>query len=950
MRPTPAPDVSVVVVVYNDPGRLPTAVRSVLDQTLGHAECLIVDDASTDNTFEVAQQLAAQHPGRVRAVRLPANTGSGGGPRNAGMVEARGRFVLFLDSDDVLDPHACMSLLDAAEEHGADITSGLCVRVHRDKKNRQTAWYPWLYTETRVLDSVAEMPDFFAYETLSTNKLYLREFLLEKNLRYPEGILYEDLQFVAEALLAAGKIVIIPNTVYYWHVQERTENKSVTNRRHEITNLLDRVEIHRRIDAMLAPYGAAELKVHKDAKFLKHDLVLHLRDLPHRSPEFREQFADAVVPYVQGFEPGAYDLAYPMHGVCSLLVQERDWDLLMPAVDSLMNKNTATAGLYRENDRIYWTDRYLDSAWNRRLLDVTGFGYQNTGLKQLRIGNRLKSFAVDGKGVRFAGEVANPLGVIPATAKLSATLEFRPRRKQLKSRLATKFPVANVAYDGDRITWDTVADVTGKLRPVGLVDVMWDVFLNLSVDGVVNTSRLTVTDTTDGPVSIPVRPLTTTLTADHLVAQTDVYGHLVFLLGQESAKAQRSQELLGKAIASPVGKVALNRAKAARKLQKKLVAPQTKGRAYKELLMRLPVRKGLVVFESHLGRQYSDNPKYIYEEMRRAGVKFEAVWSYAGSTAGFPKDAKLVKRGSWDYYRLLAQAEFWIDNQGFPRQALKRPETTYIQTWHGTALKRMGHDIPSEKRKSAVEREAVRGMLDRFDHFVVRTEHDVRTLVEAFELKADLLRVGYPRNDALVAPSAENTAEVAALRAQLGIPDGHRVLLYAPTFRQKGTAVQEFELPFDLVRFTAELGPDVTLLIRTHYLDKVKLPAGTAAQVRNVSGHPDITPLLLLADGLITDYSSVMFDYALLDRPLYFFTYDYDEYTGQERGAYFDLREEAPGPVVEDPESLFAALVAPDSYADRRAEFVRKYGEYDHGNAAKAIVQKFFPASGGKSV
>lgn len=287
------PDVSVVVIVYNDAERLPTAVQSVLDQTLHGVEVVIVDDCSKDRSFEVAKELEAAHPGRVRAYQLPENSGAGGEPRNVGIGHAEGRYVMFLDSDDVLEVNACRNMLEAAERTGADIVSGLCVRVHKDTRNqKRDEWYAWLYRTTRTLNSVSELPDLFVWDTLSTNKCYRRDFLLDNNLLFPKGMLYEDLMFIAEAYLAAKKITLIPNQVYFWNVYAQAKVKSVTNRRHEMTNYIHRLEIHRRIDALLAQRGMTEMQTAKDVKFLKHDLVLHLRDLPFRDESYRREFAE----------------------------------------------------------------------------------------------------------------------------------------------------------------------------------------------------------------------------------------------------------------------------------------------------------------------------------------------------------------------------------------------------------------------------------------------------------------------------------------------------------------------------------------------------------------------------------------------------------------------------------------------------------------------------------
>lgn len=171
------PDVSVVVIAYNDAERLPHAVASALAQSLGAVETVIVDDGSTDGTAEAADRLAAAHPGRVRAVHLASNSGGCGRPRNRGVEASAGRYLMFLDSDDLLDRHACLNLLAAAEDTGADIVSGLCDRIFLDlpagAKGRVRPWYPWLYQRSAVYESLGDNPNLL-YDTLSTNKAYRR--------------------------------------------------------------------------------------------------------------------------------------------------------------------------------------------------------------------------------------------------------------------------------------------------------------------------------------------------------------------------------------------------------------------------------------------------------------------------------------------------------------------------------------------------------------------------------------------------------------------------------------------------------------------------------------------------------------------------------------------------------------------------------------------------------
>ncbi|MCT9087647.1 bifunctional glycosyltransferase family 2 protein/CDP-glycerol:glycerophosphate glycerophosphotransferase [Streptomyces sp. ASQP_92] len=955
----PVPDVSVIVIVYNDADRLPTAVQSALDQTHKSVEVLIVDDCSKDRSYEVAQELQAANPGRVRAFQLPQNSGGCGAPRNHGISEALGTYVIFLDSDDVLEANACRNMVAAAERTGADLVSGMCVRVHVDNRHGKTVdWYPWIYSTSRTLESITEMPDLLVFDTLSTNKCYRRDFLLEQGLSFPVGIHYEDLLFSAQAYVAARRIALIPNHVYSWNVVENAAAKSISNRRHEIANFVHRMEIHRRIDELLEEKGYEDLKFRKDVKFLKHDLVLHLRDLPLLDTAYRHEFAELANSYLATISPQAYAEVQPIQAICAYLLGKEDWTNLLPAADALISPGKVSAPLVEKNGRIYWCAEHLDDPEGARILDVTDAGYHTRPLAKLSLGNRLTSYADDGQGkVRLSGSVVNPLGRIKPDAELSGTLEFRARRTSLQS---FRFPLTSLTHAGRTLDWTAEADIARKLRPLGIIDVVWDVRLDLDVDGDTISTRVSAgsIDVNSGH-PLHVRPRLTRLVSDRIEPSVSKKGNLSYVLTASSAATVRTQSLIEEALRSKAAGVAKKGLRKARRVKKDLNSGDTKVRVYHEVLSKLPIRKNLVVFESHMGKQFSDSPKAIYDEMRRQGVDFEAVWSYEGAKpTGFPKDATLVRRWSYPYLRALAQAEFWIDNQGFPAVLTKRPGTTYIQTWHGSALKRMGFDLPQMKVLSRPERERHQQGLDRFDHFLVRSEHDVRTLARGFRLREDrLLRTGYPRNDELVRArekeAASGVRERGPLAAALKIDPAKKVLLYAPTFRATPQgAVRRFELPFDVEAFADRFGEEYTLLIRSHYLNQVVLPPSVRGRVIDVSQGYDISPLLVLADGLITDYSSLMFDYTLLDRPMVFFTYDYEEYAGETRGTYFDLREKAPGPVVETEAALFSAVdelkSADTEHAGARERFAAEFGEYDKGTAAQQIVSKFFTPGSGK--
>ncbi len=226
---------------------------------------------------------------------------------------------------------------------------------------------------------------------------------------------------------------------------EKSTTKSISNRRHEINNFTDRLEIHRRIDAVLDRRGLDGLKLHKDIKFLKHDLVLYLRELPFLDDDYRHRFAELARGYVQDFPEEAYAELDRVHAICAHLLMREDWENLMPAVDTLINRNKISAPLVQREGRVYWCDQYLDDPKARAVMDVTGLGHHGKPLEGMFLRNLLTGYAVRGDLVVLEGAMVNPLHTVAADADLTAELEFRARRRSLQM---FRFPVRTVRHEG----------------------------------------------------------------------------------------------------------------------------------------------------------------------------------------------------------------------------------------------------------------------------------------------------------------------------------------------------------------------------------------------------------------------------------------------------------------------------------------------------------------------
>lgn len=339
--------VSVVVIVYNDAARLPAAVASALAQQLprpaaeaDHAaarpvlEVVVVDDASTDATPQVCAELAADP--RVRVLRRSANSGGCSAPRNDGMEAARGRWVMFLDSDDVLPPGAVAALVGAGEASHADVASGLCQRVYLDS-GAVRPWCPELYSRPRILAGIDDEPTLWR-DSLSTNKAYRRTFLEHHRLRFPLGMHFEDLVFSARVYLAASRIALVPDPVYRWLVAgEDVPAVSISMRRHSLDSLRDRVRAHELIDEALATARPADarLRAAKDAKFVESDLRLYLDDLWRRDDDYRSGFLELLQPYLRSVPDSSWRLMTPLPREAAAAVRAGDLDAAQDVVERL---------------------------------------------------------------------------------------------------------------------------------------------------------------------------------------------------------------------------------------------------------------------------------------------------------------------------------------------------------------------------------------------------------------------------------------------------------------------------------------------------------------------------------------------------------------------------------------------------------------------------------------
>lgn len=366
----------------------------------------------------------------------------------------------------------------------------------------------------------------------------------------------------------------------------------------------------------------------------------------------------------------------------------------------------------------------------------------------------------------------------------------------------------------------------------------------------------------------------------------------------------------------------------------------------------------LVVFECFVGRSYAGSPRAVYEAMladpRYTQHRF--VWALrdVAHADAFPAlhdpRTTVVRFGTADHYRAYGRAGTWIGNSIAPRELVPAAGQVYVQSWHGTPLKRIGLDVVATTETAMNGKAEIdaryREEAGKITYFLSAAPFTTQVFASAFGLPtagagSPFVETGNPRNDVLATAGPD---VVVAARARLGIAPGVRVLLYAPTWRDDQHDPRSgyvYRQPLDLDRLRVALGDGWLVLFRAHYLVTNVIDfAAYGDFVRDVSGVDEINDLCLAADVLVTDYSSVYFDFALLDRPMVFYMYDLARYTGSLRGFYLPVQD-VPGPVVTTQDELERALLDPllgAAHAARRADLVTTMCPHDDGAASRRVL------------
>ena len=367
-------------------------------------------------------------------------------------------------------------------------------------------------------------------------------------------------------------------------------------------------------------------------------------------------------------------------------------------------------------------------------------------------------------------------------------------------------------------------------------------------------------------------------------------------------------------------------------------------------VMKLLPMKERVVFESGLGVQYADAPRYIFEQLLEQYPNREYIWIKNSKIYNMPKNVKIIERLSWQYYYYLATSKYWVNNQNFPYYITKRKSGIYLQTWHGTPLKKMLFDIENVQGREEGYIERVEQAKNQWSYLLSQSPYATEKFRSAFKYDGEILELGYSRNDILI-NHANDANYISKIKINLNLPQDKKIILYAPTFRDNAKKIgNKFTMPLQINfdKYMESVPEGYILLLRLHVLVKenTRIPEKYKERIVDVSDYSDIQELYLISDMLITDYSSVFFDYANLERPILFYAYDLEEYRDNLRGFYMDYDEELPGPIIDTENKLYHAINQIDNYkvaySEKYTFFRQKYLPKDDGKATQRIIKHVF--------
>jgi CDP-glycerol glycerophosphotransferase len=354
-----------------------------------------------------------------------------------------------------------------------------------------------------------------------------------------------------------------------------------------------------------------------------------------------------------------------------------------------------------------------------------------------------------------------------------------------------------------------------------------------------------------------------------------------------------------------------------------------------------------VVYDSFNGKQYSDAPRAVHETLTASNAGVEHIWVTRDGQAPVPPGTRTVEANSRAWFEALATSRHIVANTHLPPWIRRRAGQTIVQTWHGIGFKRVAFDMDSVQFANPTYLEKLEQEAPNWSFLVSPSSFCTEIMRRAFRYDGEIAEIGSPRNDLLF--TADRAAITERVRQAVGVPGDRKILLYAPTWRDNvfyGPGRYKFDMQLDVSLFPPEFQREYALLVRRHPNTVDDLLGHDSDFVYDVANYPDVRDLLVAAEVLVTDYSTISLDFLNTGRPVLFYTYDLASYRDNLRGFYFDLEGEGPGPVLETTAGVVDALGDLDTvqreYRERYEKFRQVYCHAEDGHATDRLIERLF--------
>lgn len=991
---------SVVIPVYNVSQYIEPLLNSIISQSYRDIEIIIVDDGSTDRTFEIVRAYSRRDP----RINLHARAHGGNGrARNFGVQQSTGLYLTFADGDDIVPKDAYANMIAVLAKGQSDFVVGGYGRFRSGKK-AAVRLSSKLHAENRRGIRPKDFPEI-SDNVFLWNKIYRLDFWSKAIGSIPEGILYEDQEVAAKAYLSASRIDVVAETVYWWRVRE--DGSSITQGKHEIADLRDRLSVANIVTNLhLARYDPAMYRTWI-LRLFGSDLVPYMEIAPDSNDDYWNELVNGVKELLRPV--GKVDQAAldPQVKVMLFLIAKGDrGNLLRLVVDRQENGTespievvgdslVARPNFIDQSDQIAGDLSSLDLSVRRdslRPILVVDRIAQDTVANNFIIRGYAYVSGIDSKenGVETELSYESPDGdvVLPKVSSTDPSIDVHSNDRfnsysaaRFEVRLASVPPRLCATLKVSKFEWSTSLDLrtivadekfdasAPHVTSVDLVPSGFTITVNAgedSIDGLVFGLFTTSNQILPSAAVVEAGGVALTL---HFHGEQSRFGFPAGGPVSGSYSLRQASSNNGLSASSPSVQVSFAATMelperfdtdkfnirpirtASGKFALKLSAPLAvleESRRGQEILRKrmsnssLGLRQG-VFFESFGGGSCTDNPRSLSDELYRQGFDQTIYWSVNDSSVDVPDYAVPLYRGSSDWYEYLMHTATIVNNNNFPSFYRKASGQNYIQTWHGTPLKKIGldaphHNIPASYR-TLMAREA-----SYWDTLLLQNSFSEDIFPSALGYRGDLLFEGYPRNDPLTGDDSIFRREL--VRQRLGFGPDDVVILYAPTWRDNFRDEQNRSTDSSLLeteKLRQILGGAFSVMIRAHHNVSGSI-ARKDGSFLNVSGYPQVNDLYLASDLLVSDYSSCIFDYSTLGKPIVLFAPDLEEYENRTRGFYTDYHGFGPGPIVHDTSSLASAILALGTSFDREemARFQTRFTPKDDGQSAARVVRSLF--------